>query len=138
MGERIRCWSWNGAKDSDGYGQVMVEGKVTKSPRVAFFLRFGTWPVNACHKCDNPRCCNPDHIYDGTPKTNAHDRTDRGRNGRCWGEKHGRSVLKEQDVLAIRAAYQDGEGSMSDLALVYGCSFSTIHRVITRKNWKHI
>jgi len=124
--------------DEYGYGQINVSGNIVKAPRVAFFLRNGIWPMNACHSCDNPRCCNPSHIYNGNPKTNAQDREKRNRGRQCFGESHGGAMLTEVAVSAIRSEYKTGEFSMAGLAAKHGVSFSTLQRVITRTNWKHV
>lgn len=134
----IRCWQWLGRKDENGYGQVRINGKTMRAPRVAFWLRNGKWPNNACHTCDNPVCCNPNHIFDGTRSDNMRDMVSKGRNKTRIGEQHGRSVLTDQKVLDMRSNYRDGGISLESLAKKYGCSFSTAQRVIKRHNWKHL
>lgn len=135
---RMKCWAWRGGKDEHGYGNVMIAGKVIKAPRVAFFLRNGTWPRNACHSCDNPSCCNPDHIFDGTRSDNMKDMVSKGRHRIAIGEKHGGAVLTDKKVIAMRKEYVLEPISMESLAKKYGCSFGTVQRVIRRKNWRHL
>lgn len=135
---KIRCWYWLGAKNSFGYGQLTEKGKNLKAPRVAYFLRNGRWPKNACHRCDNPACCNPDHIFEGTRSENARDMVSKGRCKPDRGESHGGAVLSNVAVIGIRSDYKEGNYSMESLAKKYSCSFSTIQRVITRKNWRHV
>lgn len=136
--ERLRCWPWKGSKDKDGYGTLTHEGQFIRAPRVAFFLRNGVWPNNACHTCDNPTCCNPDHIFDGTRLDNMRDMVAKGRNKTDRGESHGGAVLTESKVLAMRSEYKEGSIGFGTLAKKYGCSNSTVQRVINRRNWKHI
>lgn len=136
--ERRRCWIWRGASDGLGYGQFRMNGKTIRAPRVAFFLRNGHWPNNALHRCDNPPCCNPDHIWDGTRFDNMRDMVRKGRNGNAIGEQHGRSVLTELKVIGIRQDYKSGLCSMVELSRKYKCSQSTIQRVVARTNWRHI
>jgi hypothetical protein len=136
--EKIRCWKWRGGKDAGGYGQFRMNGQTIRSPRVAFFLRNGVWPNNACHRCDNPSCCNPDHIFDGTRSDNMRDMVSKGRNKTDRGERHGRAVLNNEKVLAIRAQYKEGLIGFGTLAKRFNCSPSTIQRVINRKNWAHV
>ncbi len=138
VAHRLRCWPWRGSTDKHGYGTLMHEKKFIRAPRVAFFLRNGKWPNNACHKCDNPICCNPDHIFDGTHGDNMRDMVAKGRNKTDRGEAHGRSVLTDEKVLAMRDDYTKGGIALITLAVKYGCSFSTARRVIARENWKHI
>jgi hypothetical protein len=68
------CWIWNGAYAGNGYGHAKWEGrKNVSAPRLAFFLTHGRWPDHACHTCDNRKCVNPAHIYDGNKSTNQLD-----------------------------------------------------------------
>ncbi len=136
--ERKRCWTWLGAKDNYGYGQFRMDGKTIRAPRMAFFLRNGRWPNNACHKCDNPICCNPDHIFDGTRSDNMRDMVRKGRNKTDIGEKHGGSVLTDSKVTSMRRDYKTGLKSLEFIASEYGCSQSTAQRVISRTNWRHL
>lgn len=136
--EKIRCWEFRGSKNNGGYGNFRHQGKTMKAARVAFFLRKGYWPRNACHSCDNPACCNPDHIFDGSHKDNMQDMVKKGRNKADRGEKHGGAVLTDKAVIEIRTAYKNGSVSMAALATQFGCSFSTIQRVIKRTNWTHL
>ena len=138
VAESLRCWPWRGAKDKNGYGQFRTDGKTIRSPRVAFFLRNGIWPDQACHSCDNPACCNPGHIFSGTRSDNMRDMVSKGRNKTDRGEAHGRAVLTDAKVIAMRAEYKIGNISLSSLGKKYGCSFGTAQRVINRTNWKHL
>ena len=68
------CWPWTASTTSGGQGKVRWDGReIIGSHRVAFYLMYNRWPDHACHTCDNPPCCNPSHIYDGTKSTNAKD-----------------------------------------------------------------
>lgn len=140
VGLKLRCWNWRGVKDENGYGKFRMEGKTLRAPRVAFWLRHGHWPENACHKCDNPTCCNPDHLFDGTRSDNMQDMVRKGRHlrGAPRGEAHGSSVLTNEKVHQMRAIYALGETSISTIAKMFDCTFSTVQRVISRKSWRHI
>lgn len=136
--QKSKCWTWNGAKNNYGYGVLMVDGKSQKASRVAFFLRNGKWPRHACHSCDNPICCNPDHIFDGTHQDNMTDMVLKKRHKADFGENHGGSVLTDSSVIQIRELYKIGNVSQSHLAKQFNCKQSTIWRVLNRKNWTHI
>lgn len=138
VAEKVKCWLWRGALDPKGYGQFRHEGRTIKAPRVAYFLRNDEWPDNACHHCDNPQCCNPDHLFSGTHADNMRDMVSKGRHKPDRGESHGRAVLTDSMVITMREAYKKGGFSFKDLAAKYGCSFSTVRRVIKRENWTHL
>jgi len=77
------CWNYTGYKNKDGYGQLRKErgGKLGYAHRISYAYFNGEIPagLNVCHKCDNPSCVNPDHLYAGTQKQNIKDMFDRGR-----------------------------------------------------------
>lgn len=140
---RNKCWHWRGAKDPDGYGQFLYEGNAVKAPRVAFWLRNDVWPENACHHCDNPTCCNPDHLFNGTHADNMRDMAQkrrgpiqRGHTHR--GDNHESAVLTTEKVIAMRKEYRETKINLYALADKYGCSYSTAHRVVKRLSWAHV
>jgi hypothetical protein len=80
------CWPWIGATSSFGHGRVKFRGKLYSSHRLAYHLGCGKLPERGAdrnalvmHTCDNPRCCNPDHLKLGTPRDNARDMVSKGR-----------------------------------------------------------
>ena len=84
-GAPYECWPWRGALHEQGYGQLTVAKRPLKAHRVAYVLHSGADPdpmLRICHSCDNPRCCNPDHLWLGTQKQNVRDAMDKARFGR--------------------------------------------------------
>jgi hypothetical protein len=81
IGNSEECWPWQGTKTPEGYGQFLLDGKMRYAHRVSFLLFTGAWAENyTLHDCDNPPCCNPLHLYDGTQRENIRQAEERGRN----------------------------------------------------------
>lgn len=139
------CWPWRGGLSTHGYGAfVWVDpssGRRHTLPasRVAFFLTHGYWPNYACHHCDNRPCCNPQHLYDGTPLDNNLDAIRRGRARRPnqAGKCNGNAKLTEADVFCIRSQYAKGDVSHATLGKRYGVAASTIRNVVNGERWKN-
>lgn len=140
------CMEWQGSRNEHGYGQLRVDGRLIKAHRFAWELINGPIPAGAdlLHSCDNPPCCNPDHLAPGDASTNGRDMSTRGRHG-AWakpervarGIRHGAAKLTDVDVRSIRAAVVAGE-SISSLARRFAVSRQTIRGVRDGKNWRHI
>lgn len=130
------CWIWIGGKDKYGYGQFGEGGRNYRAHRYSYELYVGPIPdgLCACHKCDNPSCVNPDHLWPGDDKQNAEDRTAKGRSAKQNGEKNGLSKLTDGQVLEIRSA----QGLQRELAEQYGVDQSLISLIKRKKVWAHI
>lgn len=111
--------------------------------RVAYVLLYGDFDfaLDVCHHCDNPPCCNGDHLFLGTAKDNIWDAIQKGR----WinpeprhGEQNPRHALTEKDVRAIRQLHKSGTMSQRAIALEYGVNYRTINVIVLGINWRHI
>lgn len=128
------CWIWKGSKTSHGYGQFAINRKAKPASRLSYKLYKGPIPrgFHVCHKCDNPPCVNPEHLFVGTRKDNMQDMIKKNRHE--YGEKHHNAKLTEQDVLEIRNDCR----TQSVIAKDYGVSQSVISNIKFKKNWKHV
>lgn len=145
IGDPDECWNWLAGLTSTGYGMFNFDNKPLKASRVAWMLTSGEIPNNlcVCHKCDNPLCCNPKHLFLGTRKENSEDMVKKGRQSR--GKKHGDTVRGELNpvhkltwdtVREIRMRYGDGNITMTQLAKEYSVDRKLIHNIVYKKAWK--
>ena len=133
------CWEWTASKTHDGYGKFGLAGRMQGAHRIAYELYVGTIPEGLCvlHRCDNPGCCRPDHLFLGTKTDNARDCINKGRGADRSGGKHGMAKLTEAQVLSIRAKHNEGARNI-DIAEEYGVSQNHISNVVLRRRWAHI
>lgn len=139
------CWLWTGATRHFGYGVINMgghNGHAERAHRLSWIMHNGEIPKDlcVCHKCDNPSCVNPNHLFLGTRADNNHDMQKKGRCDtvkRPKGEQSGNAKLKTEQVLQIRDRYSNGE-TLSALAKEYPVSVQTIFRIVNRTIWKHI
>lgn len=105
-GSPDECWPWLGGQFYNGYGSVSFYDRSYTTHSIAFFLHTGIWPSGLVimHSCDNPPCCNPSHLSDGTTAENNRDCLDKGRGNRrgSKGEAHGHTLLSRAEVDRIR------------------------------------
>lgn len=124
------------------YGQVRYRGRLWLAHVLSFFLhRGGVTPGNdVCHSCDNAKCFNPRHLFDGTRSENIQDCVSKNRFGDRSGEKAGRAVLTAAQVLEIRASHRPNTIGFGPkfLAEKYGVSIPAISAILSRKSWKNL
>jgi hypothetical protein len=136
---RSGCREWTGATDRGGYGNVKFFGRATGTHRVAWILENGDIPHGlwVLHRCDNPLCCNPDHLFLGTRRDNIEDMIAKGRKAVLPGSKHPNAKLYEESVRRIREASLFG-AKRKDLARLYGVIPANISMIVTRQSWRHV
>ena len=136
------CWVWSSYKTKEGYGRIQAFGKPMYSHRISWLIHFGKIPngKEVCHRCDNPSCVNPKHLFIGTHKDNMQDMFKKGRRkeNQRRGERHWKSNLKEKDILRIRNLYSQGDISMKNIGLLFSIKPNTVFYIVHRKNWSHI
>jgi hypothetical protein len=129
------CMEWTrGINKRHGYGYLSFKNKKQRAHRVSYELSFGPIPegMHVCHKCDNRRCINPDHLFLGTDLDNVRDCVSKGRH--ATGAGMGTSKLTDEQVLAIR-----GDTRIHRvIAEEYGISRSLVGLIHNRKAWKHL
>lgn len=133
------CWLWKGSATQAGYGTIRlggVEKGVTLAHRLSYEMHHGDIaPGNfVMHSCDNPRCVNPAHLRQGTPRDNMLDMMEKGRKVVPLGDGHFCAKLDAEKVRLIRSSTE----SNSALARSLGVDASAISNVRNGITWKHV
>ncbi len=148
------CWQWMGSKSHQYSKQLnrpqrgvfQKYDKLRHGPsnlvayRVAFYLTHGKTITNGaiiCHHCDNPMCCNPKHLFEGSFHDNTQDMMTKGRNTKRQGELNTQVKLKPKQVLEIRELCRLG-GNHRLVAEKYGVTRMTVTDIWNRHSWKHL
>lgn len=142
----LECWPWIAAKDHHGYGRVHFgrRNQYIKAHRASWLIANGALPpkgFGVLHRCDNPGCVNPAHLFLGTHADNMHDMFAKGRRTAktgTVGEKNFSAKITEKDVLEIRALYAKGGITQEALGKKFGLSQYPISRIVRRVGWKHV
>lgn len=150
------CWIWNGARHHRGnYGMVKINRRMKIASRISLQISIGALGPDECalHRCDNPPCVNPDHLFAGTPYENIKDKIKKGRANYAKGEAHwtrrrpdliklkstpDRSEISEQTVRSIREAWISGGLTQGQVARIFGVTQGRTHAIIARKTFKDI
>lgn len=133
------CWLWTSALDAHGYGMYRLEaGKsMRRAHRLAWEIINGPIPAElvVCHRCDNPPCVRPDHLFLGTQRDNMHDCVTKGRMPR--GEQRHSAKLTEDQVRSIRALRQAGQSRRS-VARTFEVSSRTVLAIESGSKWSWV
>lgn len=137
------CWEWVGCKRR-GYGHTIIGSrkdgtrKTIAAHRLSYLIFHGEIPagMEVCHKCDNPSCINPEHLFAGTRQDNVDDRERKGRNIVKVGEEQRRAKLTKKAVKDARWEHAYHGTSFQKLADRYGVSKRTIMNAINGVTWK--
>jgi hypothetical protein len=137
------CWIWTASLDKSGYGQIGT-WTIRKSPmrahRVAWFLTHGYFPKEGVlHKCDNPPCVNPTHLFAGDQKANVRDAIAKGRDIICYGgERNPQSKLLENQVIEILRIGRENNQTQTAIAKQFGVSRRTVGFILSGERWPHV
>ena len=159
------CWIWNGWIKKNGYGGINFSGKNFYAHRISFIIANGEIPDSQpviCHRCDNPRCVNPSHLFAGTTLDNVRDMISKGR--RCpketmrrlikkaaqrgknhythrnpdlirRGEQHPNSKLKSWQIKRIKIIYASGVVTQKQVGILFGIHRSHVSLIVNSKTW---
>lgn len=133
------CWEWSAGRNHD-YGQIYHDGRPQKAHRMAWLLFRGPIPdgLKVLHRCDNPPCVNPEHLFLGTQNDNYRDMADKGRARQMpHGSDHFRARLSAARVQAIRLLIDDGV-TPTAIARCLDVSIQTITAVRDGRTWTHV
>jgi hypothetical protein len=131
------CWIWTGYVNQDGYGRIMVPGGPVTTHIFSWKLTNGPIPEGmcVCHKCDNPPCVRPDHLFLGTHLENIKDRDKKDRT--AHGVRNYRHKLNPEKVLAMRAMRASGVG-YREIGEAFGVNDSAAWKAIKGSNWSRV
>jgi hypothetical protein len=159
------CWEW--PNTNGDYGRMAFFGKDEGIHRISWILEYGEIPDGLCvlHRCDNPPCSRPSHLFLGTKIDNTADMVSKGRqakgdkNGsrihpeslprgenhgmntcperRTYGERNGMAQFTERQVLEIRERFNEGEKVLK-IAQDLEKSYHSIYGIVKRLKWRHI
>ena len=137
--EDTGCHEWQGAVGGkNDYPSMHYRQRTARVTRVMFMLTYGEIPkgLYVCHRCDNPLCVNPDHLFLGTQKHNMRDAVLKGRIKipGLKGEDHGNSLFKNEDVIRYRKEYQAGR-KLASIIEESGLTRSTVQRMLAGKTY---
>lgn len=147
------CWPWTGRVHIKGYGLCDYDKRPGTAHRMSWVLHSGKHipdGLMVCHRCDNPICCNPSHLFIGTAQQNSDDMKNKGRSAtgeksgmhkrpdkRSPGELHGQSKFRNEDIIEIRRLCSGGIAH-AEIASRFGTSKAYVSSIARRLRWKHI
>ncbi len=132
------CWLWIAATNHFGYGAFCVDGAMRSAHRASWLLANGPCPPGlfVCHRCDNPPCVNPAHLFLGTSAENSADMVSKGRQG--IGARNGNAVLSTRQAQVARFLCASTSLSHLEISQLFGVRQSAIHKIESRRTWSHV
>lgn len=139
VNEETGCWEWQWGKLSTGYGRIWLDGETRYAHRVSYFAFNPDGDQRLCvlHRCDNPPCVNPDHLFLGTDLDNVRDCKAKGRRRRQGGSTNTKAKLNELRVREILRLLSLGL-SQYEIGQRFGVSQANICLIANGITWKDI
>ena len=140
------CWEWQ-AGYIRGYPRFHIDRIGYRAHRISYLINFGSIDNDKfiCHKCDNPKCVNPNHLFAGTPKENIDDMIVKGRSKHNKGEQCNSHKLFVADIVAIRSLMQGyipkrgfKNPLVRKLSIRYSISACQVLRIYNKKSWNSV
>lgn len=133
------CLEWQGTRNKDGYGQIRLKGKGFLVHRYAWMQQKGSIPngLCICHRCDNPSCCNLDHLFLGSQADNMRDSCDKGRHSSKKPQYFCKSKLSAEDVRMIRMLRESANSCLS-IGDLYDISAGYVSNICNYRIWKQV
>ena len=133
------CWGWKGIFFKAGYGQMWFMGKQINASRVSWIIHNGSIPNKlwVLHKCDNPPCTNPDHLFLGTCSDNVKDMIKKGRKKISMGIDKKNSKLNNEKVIEIRKLIEQ-KTPYKEISQKFSISIASISGIKYNRSWKHV
>lgn len=143
LGPEGDCWEWIGSYASHGYGSFKGSNKTYSTHRLSWEQANNTTApsdMHVCHSCDNPRCCNPTHLWLGTPKQNMEDMAKKGRHGNSgkYGEFCPSHKFTEKEILEIRKALQSKQYTYEQIGEIYHISPAYLTKLAYGETWMYL
>lgn len=149
------CWEWTGARKRTGYGHFGLKGRTQIAHRISWRMHHGEIPDDLCvlHRCDNPPCVNPEHLWLGTQADNVRDMETKGRKRAASGNRNGSRLHPESrprgvavaisrmtadSVREARQRYTLGGETIAGLSRSFGVGETTIRNIVKNRTWRHI
>lgn len=132
------CWDWKNKLDN-GYGIIRIGNFKFKAHRSSWIIHNGIIPVDKyiCHKCDNRKCTNPNHLFIGTHYSNIQDMISKGRQRGAIGERNCKAILNESQVIQIKKLLCENK-TVDDIASLFNVKRHVVYAIRNNTNWTHV